>query len=181
MRTNWFTLRAAYYATMPHHGILTCNACWRQAFEHCNFASYDPELFPGTRASQLSIDTCRTTIQILRCSQMSETRRANWVGLLTLVARWAAGLIYRMVKPKVVLLIFVSGKLVITGAFNVLCLLSECLSFCTEHTPSWLALGCLFVVGAKNREQIYSAFENIYPVTQKFRKVAEPVERNTAN
>ena len=32
-------------------------------------------------------------------------------------ARWDAGLIYRMVSPKVVLLIFVSGKLVITGAF----------------------------------------------------------------
>ena len=47
-------------------------------------------------------------------------------------------LLYRMVAPKVVLLIFVSGKLVITGA--------------------------------KNREQIYAAFENIYPVTQKFRK-----------
>ena len=44
------------------------------AFEHCNFASYEPELFPG--------------------------------------------LIYRMVSPKVVLLIFVSGKLVITGAKN---------------------------------------------------------------
>jgi transcription initiation factor TFIID TATA-box-binding protein len=27
-----------------------------------------------------------------------------------------AGLIYRMVKPKVVLLIFVSGKIVLTGA-----------------------------------------------------------------
>merc|ERR1712166_1241132 len=44
------------------------------AFEHCNFASYEPELFPG--------------------------------------------LIYRMASPKVVLLIFVSGKLVITGAKN---------------------------------------------------------------
>lgn len=65
------------------------------AFEHCNFASYEPELFPG--------------------------------------------LIYRMASPKVVLLIFVSGKLVITGA--------------------------------KNREQTYGAFENIYPVLQKFCKV----------
>lgn len=42
------------------------------------------------------------------------------------------GLIYRMVKPKIVLLIFVSGKIVLTGA--------------------------------KVREDIYQAFENIYPV-----------------
>ncbi|KAL8795434.1 MAG: hypothetical protein Q9195_002023 [Heterodermia aff. obscurata] len=42
------------------------------------------------------------------------------------------GLIYRMIKPKIVLLIFVSGKIVLTGA--------------------------------KVREEIYSAFELIYPV-----------------
>jgi len=48
------------------------------------------------------------------------------------------GLIYRMVKPKVVLLIFVSGKVVLTGA--------------------------------KFREDIYDAFNNIYPVLTEFRK-----------
>jgi transcription initiation factor TFIID TATA-box-binding protein len=48
------------------------------------------------------------------------------------------GLIYRMVKPKVVLLIFVSGKLVVTGA--------------------------------KLRQEIFEAFENIYPVLEEFRK-----------
>ena len=48
------------------------------------------------------------------------------------------GLIYRMVKPKIVLLIFVSGKIVLTGA--------------------------------KVREEIYSAFEAIYPVLSEFRK-----------
>jgi len=48
------------------------------------------------------------------------------------------GLIYRMVKPKIVLLIFVSGKIVLTGA--------------------------------KVREEIYSAFESIYPVLSEFRK-----------
>eukprot|EP00164_Ancoracysta_twista_P002505 GFYU01003334.1.p1 GENE.GFYU01003334.1~~GFYU01003334.1.p1 ORF type:complete len:193 (-),score=24.22 GFYU01003334.1:307-885(-) len=48
------------------------------------------------------------------------------------------GLIYRMVQPKIVLLIFVSGKIVLTGA--------------------------------KVREEIYRAFENIYPVLQEFRK-----------
>ncbi|KAJ5390696.1 TATA-box-binding protein [Penicillium cataractarum] len=49
------------------------------------------------------------------------------------------GLIYRMMKPKIVLLIFVSGKIVLTGA--------------------------------KVREEIYSAFELIYPVLSDFRKV----------
>lgn len=48
------------------------------------------------------------------------------------------GLIYRMVKPKVVLLIFVSGKIVLTGG--------------------------------KTRDEIYEAFENIYPVLTKFKK-----------
>lgn len=48
------------------------------------------------------------------------------------------GLIYRMVKPKIVLLIFVSGKIVLTGA--------------------------------KVREDIYEAFDNIYPVLTQYRK-----------
>ena len=49
------------------------------------------------------------------------------------------GLIYRMMKPKIVLLIFVSGKIVLTGA--------------------------------KVREEIYQAFELIYPVLNDFRKI----------
>lgn len=49
------------------------------------------------------------------------------------------GLIYRMKQPKIVLLIFVSGKIVLTGA--------------------------------KERQEIYDAFENIYPVLTQFRKV----------
>ncbi|KWU46018.1 TBP-domain-containing protein [Rhodotorula sp. JG-1b] len=48
------------------------------------------------------------------------------------------GLIYRMVKPKVVLLIFVSGKIVLTGA--------------------------------KQRDEIYQAFAQIYPVLNEYRK-----------
>lgn len=48
------------------------------------------------------------------------------------------GLIYRMIKPKVVLLIFVSGKIVLTGA--------------------------------KVREEIYTAFNVIYPVLREFKK-----------
>jgi len=48
------------------------------------------------------------------------------------------GLIYRMVKPRIVLLIFVSGKVVLTGA--------------------------------KVRQQIYDAFDNIYPILRSYRK-----------
>mmetsp|Transcript_54615 Transcript_54615/g.173490 ORF Transcript_54615/g.173490 Transcript_54615/m.173490 type:complete len:245 (+) Transcript_54615:214-948(+) len=48
------------------------------------------------------------------------------------------GLIYRMLQPKIVLLIFVSGKIVLTGA--------------------------------KYRDEIYEAFENIYPVLTEFQK-----------
>ena len=48
------------------------------------------------------------------------------------------GLIYHMVEPKIVLLIFVSGKIVLTGA--------------------------------KDRNDIYKAYHNIYPLLQKFRK-----------
>eukprot|EP01025_Chloroclados_australasicus_P004189 TRINITY_DN10_c10_g1_i1.p1 TRINITY_DN10_c10_g1~~TRINITY_DN10_c10_g1_i1.p1 ORF type:complete len:365 (+),score=34.89 TRINITY_DN10_c10_g1_i1:424-1518(+) len=48
------------------------------------------------------------------------------------------GLIYRMLEPKIVLLIFVSGKVVLTGA--------------------------------KERTEIYRAFELIYPVLTQFRK-----------
>ncbi|XP_071479055.1 TATA-box-binding protein-like [Diadema antillarum] len=48
------------------------------------------------------------------------------------------GLIYRMVKPRIVLLIFVSGKVVLTGA--------------------------------KVRQEIYDAFNNIYPILKSFKK-----------
>lgn len=48
------------------------------------------------------------------------------------------GLIYRMVNPKIVLLIFVSGKIVITGA--------------------------------KVKDEITQAFDNIYPVLTKYHK-----------
>jgi len=64
------------------------------AYDHLNFSSYEPELFPG--------------------------------------------LIYRMVQPKIVLLIFVSGKVVLTGA--------------------------------KTRDDIYTAFEQMYPVLTEYRK-----------
>ncbi|RNA23947.1 TATA-box-binding [Brachionus plicatilis] len=51
------------------------------------------------------------------------------------------GLIYRMLQPKVVLLVFVSGKVVITGA--------------------------------KTREEIYEAFNNLYPILRSFKKSVE--------
>lgn len=51
------------------------------------------------------------------------------------------GLIYRMLQPKVVLLVFVSGKVVITGA--------------------------------KTREEIYDAFNNLYPILKSFKKSIE--------
>ena len=50
------------------------------------------------------------------------------------------GLIYRMIKPKVVLLVFVSGKVVITGA--------------------------------KTRDEIYEAFNNLYPILKSFKKAS---------
>ena len=48
------------------------------------------------------------------------------------------GLIFHMIEPKIVLLIFVSGKIVLTGA--------------------------------KNREDIYKAYQNILPILHQFRK-----------
>uniref|UniRef100_J3N2U6 TATA-box-binding protein n=1 Tax=Oryza brachyantha TaxID=4533 RepID=J3N2U6_ORYBR len=51
------------------------------------------------------------------------------------------GLIYRMKQPKIVLLIFVSGKIVLTGA--------------------------------KQREEIYAAFENMHPVLTEYRKTQQ--------
>ena len=49
-----------------------------------------------------------------------------------------------MKQPKIVLLIFVSGKVVLTGA--------------------------------KHRDEIYQAFEQIYPVLQEFRKATADVQ-----
>ena len=51
---------------------------------------------------------------------------------------YSIGLIYRMVKPRIVLLIFVSGKVVLTGA--------------------------------KVRQEIYEAFDNIHPILKNFKK-----------
>ncbi len=84
------------------------------------------------------------------------------------------GLIYRMRSPNIVLLIFVSGKVVITGGkarpplrtqqpapcLRMPCCLHVCSSLLTWHAR------CL-----QRREDVYEAFENIYPVLTEFRKV----------
>jgi transcription initiation factor TFIID TATA-box-binding protein len=68
------------------------------------------------------------------------------------------GLIYRMMHPKIVLLIFVSGKVVLTGKMN-------------NH---FLYLNhlyhCFLFSGAKVRREIHEAFERIYPILKGFRK-----------
>ncbi len=80
------------------------------ASRHHHFSSYEPELFPGL-------------VSLLRVLVRFHVTANAYSGLVQ---------IYRMIKPKIVLLIFVSGKIVLTGA--------------------------------KVREEIYQAFEMIYPV-----------------
>jgi len=65
-----------------------------------------------------------------------------------------------MAKPKVVLLIFVSGKIVLTGAKVSASLPSS--SRC-QRTDI-----CSFVL--QFREEIYQAFAQIYPVLSDYRK-----------
>jgi transcription initiation factor TFIID TATA-box-binding protein len=57
------------------------------------------------------------------------------------------GLIYRMVEPKIVLLIFASGKIVLTGA--------------------------------KNKEDIFKAFDMMYFVLKKYKKKTLPRSSTT--
>ena len=63
------------------------------------------------------------------------------------------GLIYRIENPKIVLLVFESGKMVLTGKSeeNALCATSRYL-------------------GAKHIEQIHEAFKLIYPVLKSVRR-----------
>ena len=96
------------------------------------------------------------------------------------------GLIYRMKQPKIVLLIFVSGKIVLTGA-KVMQYFSISLRRTTdqkvalnmektlvrEYLDFRFCFICLltgiFVI-LQVREETYTAFENIYPVLTEFRK-----------
>jgi transcription initiation factor TFIID TATA-box-binding protein len=79
------------------------------------------------------------------------------------------GLTYRMMNPHVVLLIFVSGKIVITGA--KVCFLPRPLTV-TRTRPlvrapaRALTLCCV----AQKVSDIDEAFKNIYPVLKEFRK-----------
>ena len=77
------------------------------------------------------------------------------------------GLIYRMKEPKVVLLIFVSGKVVLTGETRA-CLLPLMPTMLAQY----LAIRRMYHAGAKRREDLFAAFEKIYPVLQEFRKGA---------
>ena len=74
------------------------------------------------------------------------------------------GLIYRMKQPKVVLLIFVSGKVVLTGAkvrrHRLLIASRMQVWGSTSLPPLW-----------QTRDDVYTAFESIYPVLTEFRKV----------
>ena len=87
------------------------------------------------------------------------------------------GLIYRMKEPKVVLLIFVSGKVVLTGMPNLdLSKLHSTASPCVLHFTSCILLHA----GAKQREDLFAAFEKIYPVLQEFRKGAMQIPQAVA-
>ena len=125
------------------------------------------------------------------------------------------GLIYRMKVPKVVMLVFVSGKVVLTGracarlhypwmplasafgakdyhvasdAVTRSCT-QQCLPLCLHHATAACHVGHACHVhlrravsdgslpicsGAKSKEDIYEAFEKIYPVLTQFRKGAQP-------
>lgn len=74
------------------------------------------------------------------------------------------GLIYRMVLPRVVLLIFVNGKIVLTGK-NITLYYSYPV-FVLHHTN----LHDYFISGAKNRQELKDALHNIYPILKSFRK-----------
>ncbi len=82
-----------------------------------------------------------------------------------------------MVRPKVVLLIFVSGKVVLTGRCGLGKLIWGYAS--TTWDGRMMMIICkstTFLVhstGAKRREDIYTAFEQIYPVLKMFRKGTE--------
>lgn len=72
-----------------------------------------------------------------------------------------------MKQPKIVLLIFVSGKIVLTGAkvsSHFLYML---------NIPPFSSFFPSFIICLQVREETYTAFENIYPVLTEFRKVQQ--------
>ena len=79
--------------------------------------------------------TLSSQVMNLNCFLVSFT--GEWSNYFTIVY-WNNVVFTRMVKPRIVLLIFVSGKVVLTGA--------------------------------KVRQEIYEAFDNIYPILKNFKK-----------
>lgn len=89
-----------------------------------------------------------------------------------------------MKVPKIVLLIFVSGKVVLTGVCHTICTMpldDTChgartlFSLCPcivphTHITTVPTFPLSWAAGAKHREEIYEAFEKIYPTLQEFRK-----------
>ncbi|KAG7657605.1 TATA-box binding protein [Arabidopsis suecica] len=82
------------------------------------------------------------------------------------------GLIYRMKLPKIVLLIFVSGKIVITGA-KVIIIHSLSNDYISPPMKMLLSSDEILRLHYQMREETYTAFENIYPVLREFRKVQQ--------
>ena len=70
------------------------------------------------------------------------------------------GLIYRVMQPKIVLLIFNSGKVVLTGKMQ------EYIDLAFMNKIVYRDLG------AKERRQIYEAFELIFPILKTFRRAS---------
>ena len=76
------------------------------------------------------------------------------------------GLIYRMVKPRIVLLIFVSGKVVLTGAKHRKGLLNNFIAnFLSEINSAQNNSGEPFIFS-----EIDDAFQQIFPILKGFQK-----------
>ncbi len=71
-----------------------------------------------------------------------------------------------MIKPKVVLLIFVSGKIVLTGAK----VSSFYMLIFFRNAVLTSRAGFVLIVHLQVREEIYTAFNTIYTVLLEFRK-----------
>lgn len=77
-----------------------------------------------------------------------------------------------MKQPKIVLLIFVSGKIVLTGAkvihpFIFVVLFNGFIFFLSMQVDFFL----LFLILIQVRDETYTAFENIYPVLTEYRRL----------
>lgn len=105
---------------------------------------YEPELFPGMHFGRsLRRFPCFLQWIYVEYNDTSPATLIDW----NVTSYWCAsnaGLIYRMKEPKVVLLIFVSGKVVLTGAVrqrlhirgvqSPVCLLVHCAQLATRYT-----------------------------------------------